>query len=140
MCFRLREKKTDSWNLSQKNWNALFAYVYSVKYPIFMHYVTITSSSMYSVDICAVSQLLMMRQNNKTDCWNHSLAYLHSKVDYMCSVAIKYVLLNSISIYCFMCISLSVEYVCLSHCQNITDWYFFSYYSMRWKTFRRNVQ
>jgi hypothetical protein len=65
MCFRLREKKTDSWKLSQKNFNALFAYVYSVKYPIFMHYVTITSSSMYSVDICAVSQLLMMRQNIK---------------------------------------------------------------------------
>ena len=53
MCFRLR--KTDFWNLSQKNWNALFAYVYSVKYPIFMHYVTITSSGMYSIDICALS-------------------------------------------------------------------------------------
>ena len=70
--------------------------MYSVKYPIFMHYVTITSSCMYSIDICAVSQLLMMTQNNKIDCWNHSLVYLHSKVDYMCSVTIKYVLLNSI--------------------------------------------
>jgi hypothetical protein len=33
---------------TQKNWIALFAYMCSVKYPIFMHYVTITSSNMYS--------------------------------------------------------------------------------------------
>ena len=25
----------------------------------------------------------------------------------------------------------------VSHCYNITDWYFFSYYSMRWKTLLR---
>jgi len=51
----LEKRKTDFWNLLQKNWNALFAYVYSVKYPIFMHYVTITSSGMYSIDTCARS-------------------------------------------------------------------------------------
>ena len=38
VCFRLREKKTDFWNLSQKSWNALFAYMCGVKHPIFMHY------------------------------------------------------------------------------------------------------
>jgi len=60
MCFRLREKKNRLLEPITKELERAIC-LCGVKYPIFMHYVTITSSGMYSIDICAVSQLLMTK-------------------------------------------------------------------------------
>ena len=94
MCVSLREKKNRFSNLSHTHkwigtYYLLICVFLNIQFlcTLWRLRVRICIQIILCEHLCSVSQFFMMTQNNKIDCWKHTLAYSYSKFDYMWRVS-----------------------------------------------------